>query len=64
MQGNSAHGSHAHAGSGPVVWLAIIAVTCLLLLVFQKVLWLVVPFLLALIIWLLRTLKPELQEKD
>jgi len=34
-----------------VVWVAIIATTCLLLLVFQKVLWLVVPFLLALILY-------------
>ena len=42
--------SHAHNGSGPVVWVAIIAITCLLLLVFQKVLWLVVPVLLALIL--------------
>lgn len=41
----------AHNGSGPVVWAAIIATTCLLLLVFQKVLWLVVPFLLALILY-------------
>ena len=41
----------AHHGSGPVVWAAIIAVTCLLLLVFQKVLWLVVPVLLALILY-------------
>ncbi len=38
-------------GSGPVVWAAIIAVTCLLLLVFQRMLWLVVPFLLALILY-------------
>ena len=36
-------------GSGPVVWTGIVAVTCLLLLVLQKILWLVVPFLLALI---------------
>jgi predicted PurR-regulated permease PerM len=41
----------ARNGSGPVVWAAIIAVTCLLLLVFQKMLWLVVPFLLALILY-------------
>ena len=34
-----------------MVWAAIIAGTCLLLLVFQKVLWLVVPFLLALILY-------------
>lgn len=39
------------ASSGPVVWAAIIAVTCLLLLVLQKMLWLVVPFLLALILY-------------
>jgi hypothetical protein len=48
---NGAPDSHAHSGSGPVVWVAIIATTCLLLLVFQKVLWLVVPFLLALILY-------------
>jgi len=41
----------AHHGSGPVVWAAILATTCLLLLVFQKVLWLVVPFLLALVLY-------------
>ncbi|MDP1612915.1 MAG: AI-2E family transporter [Sulfuritalea sp.] len=43
--------SHNPHASGPVVWAAIIAVTCLLLLVFQKMLWLVVPFLLALILY-------------
>lgn len=37
--------------SGPLVWLGIIASTCLLLFLFKKVLWLVVPFLLALIIY-------------
>jgi len=37
--------------SGPVVWVSIIAVTCLLLLAFQKILFLVVPFLLALILY-------------
>ena len=42
---------HGHHGSGPVVWAVIIAATCLLLLVFQKLLWLVVPFLLALILY-------------
>jgi len=36
---------------GPLVWCAIIAVTCLLLFLFQKILWLVVPFLLGLIIY-------------
>ncbi len=48
---NGAPDGHSHTGSGPVVWVAIIATTCLLLLVFQKVLWLVVPFLLALILY-------------
>jgi predicted PurR-regulated permease PerM len=38
-------------GSGPVVWAAIIAATCLLLYFLQQVLWLVVPFLLALILY-------------
>ena len=38
-------------GSGPVVWASIIATTCLLLFFFQKILWLVVPFLLALILY-------------
>jgi predicted PurR-regulated permease PerM len=51
LNGDPAQAGHAHNRSGPVVWLAIIAVTCLLLLVFQKVLWLVVPFLLALILY-------------
>jgi predicted PurR-regulated permease PerM len=37
--------------SGPVVWTGIIASTCLLLFLFQKILWLVVPFLVALIIY-------------
>ncbi|MFA4969113.1 MAG: AI-2E family transporter [Sulfuritalea sp.] len=44
-------GHRGNHGSGPVVWAAIIAATCLLLLVFQKILWLVVPFLLALILY-------------
>jgi predicted PurR-regulated permease PerM len=38
-------------GSGPIVWASIIAGTCLLLFLFQKILWLVVPFLLALILY-------------
>ena len=38
---------------GPLVWLAIIFVTCITLFLFQKVLWLVVPFLLALILYYL-----------
>lgn len=39
--------------SGPVVWFAIIASTCLILFLFQKILWLVVPFVLGLIIYYL-----------
>lgn len=38
-------------GSGPVVWMGIIGVTCLLLMALQKTLWLVVPFLLGLILY-------------
>jgi predicted PurR-regulated permease PerM len=38
---------------GPLVWVAIITATCLTLFIFQKVLWLVVPFLLALILYYL-----------
>lgn len=37
--------------SGPIVWAGIIASTCLVLFLFQKILWLVVPFVLALIIY-------------
>lgn len=37
--------------SGPIVWAAIVGSTCLLLYLFQKALWLVVPFILALIIY-------------
>lgn len=42
-----------HARSGPIVWVAIIGLTCLLLFLFQKILWLVVPALLALILYYL-----------
>lgn len=38
---------------GPLVWLAIITATCLTLFIFQKILWLVVPFLLALVLYYL-----------
>lgn len=37
--------------SGPLVWASIIGSTCLLLFFFQKILWLVVPCLLALLIY-------------
>lgn len=39
--------------SGPLAWFVILAGTCLLLVLFQKILWLVVPFLLGLIIYYL-----------
>lgn len=38
---------------GPLVWIGVLATTCLLLLLFQKVLWLVIPFLFALIAYYL-----------
>ena len=38
---------------GPVTWCGIISCTCLLLFLFQKILWLVVPFLLALLLYYL-----------
>lgn len=41
------------ATPGPITWCGIIATTCLLLFLFQKVLWLVVPFLLALMLYYL-----------
>lgn len=37
--------------SGPIVWAGTITGTCLVLFLFQKILWLVVPFILALIIY-------------
>jgi len=37
--------------SGPLAWLLIIAASCLVLFLFQKILWLVMPFLLALIVY-------------
>ena len=37
--------------SGPLAWCAILAATCLLLFLFQKILWLVVPFLFGLLIY-------------
>jgi predicted PurR-regulated permease PerM len=39
--------------SGPIVWLGIIVTTCLLLVVFQTVLWLVMPVLLAVVAYYL-----------
>jgi len=43
--------SGVKVSSGPIVWAGIIGSTCLLLFLLQKVLWLVVPFLLALILY-------------
>jgi len=43
--------SRASTASGPVVWAGILATTCLLLFLLQKVLWLAVPFLFALILY-------------
>jgi predicted PurR-regulated permease PerM len=37
--------------SGPVVWSCIIAATCVLLVVLEKMLWLAIPFLLAIILY-------------
>lgn len=39
--------------SGPIVWMGIITVTCLLLLVFQTILWLVLPVLFSVIFYYL-----------
>ncbi len=39
--------------SGPLVWCAILATTCILLFLFQKILWLIVPLLFGLIIYYL-----------
>jgi len=43
----------SHSRIGPVTWCGIIGSTCLLLFLFQKILWLVVPFLLALLLYYL-----------
>ncbi len=45
--------SRPRHAAGPLVWVLVLAATCLLLVVFQKVLWLVVPFLFALIAYYL-----------
>ncbi len=45
--------SHLRHAVGPVTWVGVIAITCLLLLIFKKILWLVVPILLALVIYYL-----------
>lgn len=45
--------SPARSTPGPITWCGIIATTCLLLFLFKKILWLVVPFLLALVLYYL-----------
>lgn len=45
--------------AGPLVWTGIIATTCILLLVMQHMLWLAIPFLLAIILYYL--LMPPMQ---
>jgi predicted PurR-regulated permease PerM len=40
---------HRALAAGPIVWLGIIVTTCLLLVLFQSVLWLVLPVLLAIV---------------
>src|SRR5574343_432618 len=42
-----------HRGPGPLTWVVVIGTTCLSLFVFQKILWLVVPFLLAFVLYYL-----------
>lgn len=44
---------HRTLASGPIVWMGIILTTCLLLVLFQTVLWLVVPVLLAVVAYYL-----------
>ncbi len=51
--------AHPTPGGGPIVWAGILIATCLLLFAFQKILFLVVPFTLALILYYL--LVPSMQ---
>jgi predicted PurR-regulated permease PerM len=44
---------HRTLAAGPIVWLGIITVTCLLLLVFQTILWMVLPILFAVVFYYL-----------
>ncbi|HEY8085429.1 MAG TPA: AI-2E family transporter [Methylophilaceae bacterium] len=45
--------SRTNSTPGPITWAAIIATTCVMLFLSQKMLWLVVPFLLALVLYYL-----------
>lgn len=51
--------SDIQEASGPIVWAGIIVASCLLLFLFQQILWLVVPLLIALILYYF--LKPPMQ---
>jgi predicted PurR-regulated permease PerM len=44
---------HRTLAAGPIVWLGIITATCLLLLVFQTILWMVMPILFAVVFYYL-----------
>jgi len=46
---NPSEYTHRELASGPIVWFGIIVTTCLLLVVFQTMLWLVLPVMLAII---------------
>ena len=50
---NSAQNNSSGKPIGPVMWASIIGTTCVLLFLLQKILWLVVPFLLALVLYYL-----------
>ena len=50
---NNAQNNGSGQSIGPVMWAAIIGTTCILLFLLQKILWLVVPFLLALVLYYL-----------
>jgi predicted PurR-regulated permease PerM len=41
--------THRELAAGPIVWVGIIGTTCLLLVLFQSILWLVLPFMMAII---------------
>jgi len=44
---------HRELAAGPIVWLGIIAGTCLLLVIFQYILWLVLPVMIAIVTYYL-----------
>jgi predicted PurR-regulated permease PerM len=48
---SAAAGSNRHLATGPLVWVAVIVCTAVLLALLEQALWLVVPFLLAIILY-------------